>query len=103
MYYPIIDKLKEIMTDITSVKDKEPLVIEGTMTSTTGGTWSGEWTDIDSAFSNDRPIYFKVPGAFVPIVVISNAAALSGPFYTGANLVIGQMNDNGTFVLNPVQ
>ena len=60
MYYPIIDKLKTLMTDIASVKEKEPLVIVGTMTSTTGGTYTGNYSDIAEAFSINRQVLFKV-------------------------------------------
>lgn len=81
MYYPIIDKLKELMADITSVKDKEPLIIEGTLTTQTGGTWSGSYSDILSA-SGNKPIYFKIimptgDEFFIPIVLINDSNAVS--------------------------
>ena len=84
MYYPIIDKLKEIMADLTSVKNKEPLIIEGTLTSQTGGTWQGTYSDILNALSNKRPVYFyvSVPGANVltPIIIGTQEYATSGNF-----------------------
>ena len=107
MYYPIIDKLKEIMTDITSVKDKEPLVIIGTITSPSGGTWSGEWNDIVSAFSDNKPIYFKLQAGtitlFVPVISLSNNSASSSILYFNNMMVYGSLSNSGTFVLNPVQ
>ena len=106
--YPIIDKLKEIMTDITSVKEKEPLVIVGTIASPTGGTWAGEWNDIITAFSDNKPIYFKVQSGtttlFVPVIsLISNTLAFSGILYYNDRMVYGSLSNNGTFKLNPVQ
>lgn len=84
MYYPIIDKLKEIMTDITSVKEKEPLVIVGTATSATGGTWTGNYSDINEAFSMNRMVLFKSGVAsdvvLVPVVQYSPTVSASSLF-----------------------
>ena len=107
MYYPIIDKLKEVMTDITSVKDKEPLIIEGTITNQTSGTWSGEWNDIVTAFSDNKPIYFKIQAGtitlFVPVISSSNTSASSSILYFNNMMLYGSISNNGTFILNPVQ
>lgn len=107
MYYPIIDKLKTLMTDIASVKEKEPLTIMGTITSVSGGTWTGDWNDIVTAFSDNKPIYFKVPTGtvtlFVPVISLSNTSASSGILYANNMMVYGSLSNNGTFKLNPVQ
>ena len=107
MYYPIIDKLREIMTDITSVKEKEPLVIVGTITSLNGGTWEGEWNDIVSAFSDNKPIYFKVQTntstLYVPVIELSNTFASSSILYFNSRLLYGSVVNDGTFILSPVQ
>lgn len=107
MYYPIIDKLKEVMADITSVKEKEPLVIVGTITSLTGGTWAGEWNDIVSAFSDNKPIYFKVQAGtstlYVPVISLSNTSASSSILYFNNMMVYGNVVNDGTFILSPVQ
>lgn len=107
MYYPIIDKLKEVMTDITSVKDKEPLVIEGTITSQTGGTWSGDWNNIARAFLDNKPVYFKVQVGtntyFLPVISIANTSASSSILYFNNMMVYGSIVRDGTFALNPIQ
>ena len=60
MYYPIIDKLKEIMTDITSVKEKEPLIINATINNdASGGTWQGDYDDIINSLINGRQVILK--------------------------------------------
>lgn len=107
MYYPIIDTLKKVMSDISSVKNKEPLIIEGTITSQTGGTWSGEWNKIAKAFSNNKPIYFKVQAGtltlFIPVISLSNTSASSCILYFNNMMVYGSILNTGTFYLNPVQ
>ena len=95
------------MADITSVKNKEPLIIEGTITSPAGGTWSGEWNDIVTSFSDNKPIYFKVQAGtitlFVPVISLSNTSASSSILYFNNMMVYGSISNSGTFVLNPVQ
>lgn len=107
MYYPIIDKLKTLMTDIASVKSKEPLIIEGTITSQTGGIWVGEWNDIVNAFSDNKPVYFKIQVRaatfFIPVIEVNDQAAFSDILYFTNMMVYGSLSKSGTFVLNPVQ
>ena len=106
MYYPIIDKLKEIMTDITSVKEKEPLIIVGTMESPTGGSWAGNWIDIVNAFSNNKPVYFKIQTGtntgFIPVITLENISAESSILYINNVMVYGKLNKSGNFSLVPI-
>ena len=107
MYYPIIVKLKEIMADLTSVKDKEPLIIEGTATSQGGGTWTGNWSDIVSASNANKPVYFSITLVnnkfLIPVVVVGSDRAESGIIYINNMLAYGQISDNNTFYLWPIQ
>ena len=107
MYYPIIDKLKEIMTDITSVKDKEPLVIDGTVTDQSSGTWAGNWNDIVSAFNINKPVYFSITDInnkyLIPVVAIRSNLAVSGILYSNSMMVYGVMQSNNNFYLLPIQ
>lgn len=107
MYYPIIDKLKEVMTDLTSVKDKEPLIIIGTVTSQGGGTWAGNWNDIVSAFNTNKPVYFSITVSdnkfLIPVVVIHSASAESGIIYFNSMTVYGQIQSDNDFYLLPIQ
>ena len=107
MYYPIIDKLKTLMTDIASVKEKEPLTIMGTITSVSGGTWTGDWNDIVTAFSINKPVYFKVQALdetlFVPVISLTNITASSSILHFNNMMVFGSIAKSGTFVLIPVQ
>ena len=106
MYYPIIDKLKEIMADITSVKEKEPLTIIGTMTSINGGTWLGDWNNIVNAFVDNKPVYFKLQVAdttvFTPIISLSNTYASSCNMYINNLLAYGTISNDGTFAITPL-
>ena len=106
MYYPIIDKLKEVMADITSVKEKEPLTIIGTLTDINRGIWTGDWNDISNAFSTNKPVYFKIlennTTLFVPVIVLTNTSASSGLLYFHNTTVVGIISNNGTFVVNPI-
>lgn len=106
MYYPIIDKLKEVMADITSVKEKEPLVIEGTLTTQTAGIWDGNYSDILSAFGN-RPIYFKLitptgDKFFIPLVQINNTFAYSCLLTLFNVDSFGKLRSDNTFELKTV-
>ena len=107
MYYPIIDKLKEIMSDITSVKEKEPLIIVGTATSDAGGTWVGNWNDIVSAFNANKPVYFTITDSnskfLIPVVGIHSDNAESGIIYFNQMMAYGQIIYNNTFYLLPIQ
>ena len=107
MYYPIIDKLKEVMTDIKSVKEKEPLVIEGTITSQSGGTWVGNWSDVVSAFNTNKPVYFSVTiGSnkyLIPVISVGSRSADSGIIYFNQMLAYGQIASNNVFYLYPIQ
>ena len=108
MYYPIIDKLKEVMAELTSVKEKEPLIIEGTLTSATGGTWTGNYSDISSAFSNNKQVLFKIvvqgETALVPIIDYNTGFSTSVcfPFKVGGSVVItyGAIIADNTFALH---
>lgn len=95
------------MADITSVKEKEPLVIVGTITQLNGGTWAGEWNDIVSAFSDNKPIYFKVQAGtttlYVPVIELSNTFASSSILYFTNTMAYGSIVNDGTFILYPVQ
>ena len=69
MYYPIIDKLKEIMSnlteqqdDIVGLKATKPFFIDGTITDMTSysGTWQGQWMDVLTAIRDGHPVYFRI-------------------------------------------
>lgn len=106
MYYPIIDKLKAVMMDLTSVKEKEPLVIEGTVTSETGGIWVGNWSDITHAFEINKPVYFTITfddnKYLTPVVSIGSVSAGSCVFYLN-QMVYGNMLKNNVFYITEVQ
>ena len=106
MYYPIIDKLKEVMADIISVKEKEPLVIEGTLTTQTNGIWEGNYSDILSAFGN-RPVYFKMimptgDTFFIPLVQINNTSVYSCLLVAFNVSSFGVLYSDNTFELETV-
>ena len=69
MYYPIIDKLKEVMSnlteqqdDIVGLKATKPFFIDGTITnmSSYDGTWQGQWMDVLTAIRDGNPVYFRI-------------------------------------------
>lgn len=95
------------MADITSIKNKEPLVIVGTVTSVSGGTWAGDWNDIITAFLQNKPVYFKLQAndttLFIPVISLSNTSASSSILYFNNMMVIGTISSSGTFVLRPVE
>ena len=61
MYYPIIDKLKDVMAEIGQGGGGGQLVIQGTLTSSTEGTWIGTFSDIQTSIDNNIPVYVKMP------------------------------------------
>ena len=94
MYYPIIDKLKE------------PLVIEGTLTTQNKGIWDGNYSDILSAFGN-RPVYFKLimptgDKIFIPLVQINNTNAYSCLLVVFNASAFGSLNSDNTFEIETV-
>lgn len=92
------------MSDISSVKDKEPLIIEGTLTGQTDGTWTGNYLDVFSAFGN-KPVYFKIIAPSgdmfsIPIVQINNLTAYSCLLGFGASSAIGVVYPDNTFSID---
>ena len=107
MYYPIIDKLKDVMEEIgQSGGGTSAFIIDGTFDySTRHGTYTADILDIMNAIENKQPVYLyceylEDPSyesfksyMFEPVILVKYE---SGEYFT-ASTPSYTLDDNGTF------